>query len=243
MVRIVPFLIIVLQIYCIYHAYKNNASFYWFLGIIFFPLIGCVAYLYITHAHKINIDNIEEGVKGLVHSDYQIQKMEKAVRSADTLNNKIRLADAYIDNQSYTQAVDLLSAALSGANKDDVGIQKRLIKAHYLSEDFDKAITYGNNIRNNSLFAQSDEKIAYARALQYQGQLKEADTVFQEMDLRFVNYKHRLEYCNFLIETDQPTAAKLKLETLLDEFEQMDKHEQRAKKGAYRAIQKLYGTL
>ena len=55
------YLIIGLQIYCAYHAYKNRNNMYWYFIIFFVPVIGCIIYLLTQVINKRDVTNsIEE---------------------------------------------------------------------------------------------------------------------------------------------------------------------------------------
>lgn len=38
------YLIVVLQVFCIYHAYKNGKPYYWYFLIFFIPILGSIIY-------------------------------------------------------------------------------------------------------------------------------------------------------------------------------------------------------
>jgi hypothetical protein len=81
-------LIIGLQAFCIYHAYKNNSEQKWFWLIIFFPLIGCIIYLYHHFYSKENVRTISEGIKETVDKNYQTRKLEDKLNFSDSVQNK-----------------------------------------------------------------------------------------------------------------------------------------------------------
>ena len=85
--------------------------------------------------------------------------------------------------------------------------------------------------------------IAYAWALFYLGNAEEAEAAFKKMDIFFSNYKQRFEYAVFLFKMERNQDAKEQLKELLDEYEQMDKPEQRMKRGIFGEIKQLYREL
>ena len=89
--------IFLLQMFCVYHAYRNNAEQRWYWLILLFPLIGCIVYLVHTFNNRDTISAITENVKGVVISNYRIDQLEKALRFSDNVTNKVNLADAYAE--------------------------------------------------------------------------------------------------------------------------------------------------
>ena len=106
--------ILLLQIFCFYHAYKNNADQKWFWFIIFFPLIGSLIYLYDSFLSHQNIDDISEGVKSTFVSNYKINQLEKQLSHSETVANKKALADEYYMAGNNQKAFELYESCLDG---------------------------------------------------------------------------------------------------------------------------------
>ena len=242
MIRFFP-LAIVLQIFCLYHAYKNNNQQKWFLLIIFLPFIGSLIYLYYHFFNRVTAEAVEENITSVVHTNYKIEKLEKEVRFSGTVTNKTLLADEYVENGNFEKAIFLYTSCLKGTHADDPDILMRLVKAHYLNQDYPATIKYGVQIENEKIFQNAEERIAYAWALNNIGEQVKAEQAFEAMDHQFSNYKNRLEFCNFLIEHSRKDEAKEKLLTMTDEIEHMGRAEKRSKRQIYNSIQALLNTL
>src|SRR5258706_14699221 len=91
--------IFLLQAFCIYHAYKNNADQRWYWFILLFPGIGSAFYLFHHFYNRNNLNTITESVKGVVHSNYSIEQLEEAFRFSDNLRNRIEQPNCCVDNQ------------------------------------------------------------------------------------------------------------------------------------------------
>jgi hypothetical protein len=234
--------ILILQAFCIYHAYQNHTDQKWYWLIIFFPGFGCLFYLFHHFYNRNTITNVTEGVKGVVNSNYRLEQLEKALRFNDSLKNKIALADAYMQYARYKDAVKLYSDCLSGFMADDPGLRTKLLKAHFLNGDYDETISWGKKLESEKSFKNAEEKAAYAWALHYQGKTDLAEGVFRDTDKTFTNYFHRLEYCKFLLATDKKDELKNKLSDLVEEFEHMKGNERRMKRNLIREVKDLYAT-
>ena len=134
----------------------------------------------------------------------------------------------------------MYNSSLTGISADDPELLMKLIKSCYLTKDYETVVKCGEKLKNDFAFKNSEERIAYAWSLFYLGQKEAAVVHFQDMDARFANHKHRLEYSKFLLETKQLNEAKDLLAELLDEFNQMDNREKSLKKSVVREVRRLY---
>lgn len=234
---------IILQAFCIYHAYTNKADQKWFFIIIFLPLIGSGLYLYHHFYNRQNITKVSEGFKEVVNTNYSVQKLEKEVKFSDTITNKTNLADKYLELGRYQEAADLYESCLEGFNADNADLLRRLVKVHYLLENYGKSVAYGHQVNGNKTFSKSKEKIAYAWSLFYENEEEKAEKVFSEMDSTFTNYPHRMEFAKFLNESGKREDALSKLEELMDEYDHMEAREKRQNRAVNRDIVRLYGEI
>lgn len=233
--------VLILQAFCVYHAYKNNQEQKWFWLIIFFPLIGCLIYLYQHFYSRKGVENLSESLKGIFNSNYNISKLEKEFRFNDSFTNRVNLADAYVLQGRYSEALPLYEDCLSGFKADDPVIMRKLLYVHHQLQNYDSVIQYGNQLENEKTFKNSEESIAYAWALHYGGQSDKAKQMFVNLDKPYSNYPHRLAYAEYLLdELQDQKQAKTLLTELYNEFEHMSKMEQRQHAGLPRRVRELY---
>jgi len=235
--------ILLLQVFCVYHAYRNHAEHRWYWLIIFFPLIGCIIYLAYTFNNKATLKTLAENVKEVVISNYRLEQLEKALRFSDNFKNKINLADAYIENGRYQDAIGLYSGCLQGFMSDDPSVRMKLLQAHFMNAEYDTAVECGNKLESEKSFNQSEERVTYAWSLFQTGEADKAESIFTDMDRSYTNYYQRSEYCKFLLKREKSEFAKEKLSNLLEEFDQMQDTERRLKKNIHREIRDLYATF
>ncbi len=235
--------ILLLQMFCLYHAYTSNTERKWFWIIIIFPVIGSLIYLYDTFYTKRNIDNLSEGVKNAFIGNYKIDKLEKQLKYSDTVSNKIELADEHALVGNYDRALTLYKSCLNGVHKDDSKLLIRIMNNSYLQKDYKSAIHYGEQIVDEKVFNNSEEKLALAWSYYHDENFDLAEEKFKEMDIRFSNYKQRLAYSNFLKLTSRPDECSSKLQNLIDEIDSMDNYEKRSKKKIYKEIKNMSHQL
>lgn len=232
-------LIILFQVFCLYHAYQRNAEQKWYWFIVLFSVIGCLMYLFHAFNDPGNVEAVKEGVKSVVNNNYKIEQLEKAVQHNDSFTNKINLADCYVTYGRYADAIELYLDCLKGFMSDDLALRMKLLQTYFLHQDYPAAIALGMELETEKVFKNAAERLAYAWSLHYDGKTELAETIFQDMDKSFSNYEHRTEYCKFLIATDKKEALKNKLNDLLDEFEKMKSHERTLHRNIIREIKDI----
>jgi len=242
MTRIAP-LIIIVQAYCLYHAYTNKKEYWWYLLILMLPLIGSGIYIYSHIYNKRKVGAVKEGVKQTFVKNYTINKLEKELEFADTFANKMELAEEHSRVGNYGRAIELYESCNGGLHENDTALVLKLIKNQYLVENHEEVVRYGRKIDHVKEFAQSNEKAAYAWSLFRLGREQESEEMFKEMDQPYANYENRLEYAYYLEESNRKEDALDKLEELLKEIHVMDSYEKKLNKVAIREIRRQYDFL
>ncbi|MEO7991481.1 MAG: hypothetical protein ABI663_18155 [Chryseolinea sp.] len=232
--------VLILQAFCLYHAYKYNSVQHWYWLIIFLPGIGSALYLYHNFYNRSNIETLTDGVKNVVNSNYRLEQLEKAHRLSDNTTTKTNLADAYVTYGRYDDAINLYKNCLTGFMADDPALLMKLLHTYFLKQDYDAAIDCGMKLQSDKLFKKAEERITYAWAHYYKGNMEKAEEIFMDMDKSFSNYVHRLEYCKFLLAVNKHEAFYDKLKTLMEEFEAMKGPERKYNSRVIRQARELY---
>jgi hypothetical protein len=219
--------LLALQAFCLYHAYRHSAEQRWYWLIIFIPVLGCAFYLYDQFYNRASIRNISQGVKEVVNSNYRIEQLEKALRFADNVTNKINLADAYMSIGRYTDAAALYQECAQGFMADDPMLRMKILQAFFLEKNYAAAINIGRQLEGDKTFKNSEARIGFAWSTYFAGDVAEAEKIFSDLNKSFTNYPHRVEYCRFLKMTDANETLRDVLAELLEEFDHMKGPERR----------------
>ena len=234
--------VFLLQAFCVYHAYRNNVEQRWYWLILFFPLFGCIIYLVQNFNSASTIKNLEENVKAAVISNYKMEQLEKTLRFSDSVKNKVNLADEYVNIGRYVDAIQLYESSLQGFMSEDPSLKMKLLNAHFMNEDYGAAVQYGDNLKSETTFKNSEVRVTYAWSVYQTGQAALAETIFADMDKSFSNYYHRLEYCKFLLKIEKMELAKEKLTELMLEFDHVKGPERRLNRETFSQIKDLYAS-
>ncbi|MDC8004646.1 PLDc N-terminal domain-containing protein [Aureisphaera galaxeae] len=242
MFRFIP-VVAILQVYCLYHAYKNRADQKWFWFIIFFPIIGGIFYLYDHFYNRENLESISEGFKGIVNSNYEIEKLEKQLEMTDSDLNRTNLADHYMEAGRYRDAIKLYTSCVGSKPEQQSHIIIPLVFAHYYCGEYSQSVLYAEKIKDLKEFKKAPEKAGYAWSLYHMGERRKAEEVFLEMDSMYSNYPQRLEYAKFLNEIGSTSESLKYLQKLLSEFTKMQPQERRDKRLIHKAIKSYKDKL
>ena len=111
------YLILILQGYCIYHAYKNGSAYYWYFLIMFLPVVGCVIYLVTQVYNRRDAEKIQEELVAVINPTKKIKDLEKRLQFSETYQNRVNLADALLDIKDYKNAITHYQEALKDSSK------------------------------------------------------------------------------------------------------------------------------
>ncbi len=237
------YIIMALQAFCMYHAYKNGTHQKWFFFILFIPFIGCLIYLYDNFYSRKNVDNLAEGVKELVYSNYTVSKLEKEVKYSETIANKMNLADAYTERGRFDEALTLYNSCKNGFYENDPGLLRKMLLCYFQKKDYGQVIDLGTKLENVKSIALTDDKVAYAWALHFMGDTDKAEEKFKGMNAKFTNFEARIEFSKFYKSLDKFDEAKQILKAIIDEFEGMSSYERSAKKSIVRDAKRVLQTI
>src|SRR5690606_24820843 len=126
--------------YCIYHLFKNRNPYYWIFAILFLPLIGCVIYLVTQVYNKRDAEKLQDNLVNIIHPTKRIKDLEKKLRFSETYQNRVNLADAYLENKDYKNAIPHYLDALHDNLQNDLYATKQLVECYFNVEDYNNVI-------------------------------------------------------------------------------------------------------
>jgi hypothetical protein len=237
------YIILALQGFCLFHAYKNGSASKWYWIIIFLPLVGCLLYLYENFYTPRSVGDITEGVKELVYSNYAVDKLEKEVKYSETYANKLNLADAYTERSRYDEAIQLYESCRKGQYENNPDLLRKLIHPYFKKKDYAKVVEIGKLLEPAKNTGDLEDKIAYAWALHLTGNTIKAEEEFKKMDAKFANFPARVEFARFFVETGRSSEAKETLKAIIDEHAGMESYERKLKKNVANQAKRLLQSI
>jgi len=217
------YLIFALQGYCIYHCYTNKNQHFWIFVILFIPIIGSLAYLFMNIIQKRDIDKVQDNITSIINPTKKITDLEKKYKFAATFENQSSLADAYLEVGIYDKAIENYESCLSGTFQNDFYVLSKLEEAYYFSSQFEKSIKIADKIKDNVKFEKSKASFFYALALEKTENIEAAEQYLIKFDAPYSKYQERLELAKFYIRNGKTDKARELLKEIEAESEGMSK--------------------
>lgn len=237
------YLSIALQVFCIYHLYKNKRPYYWFFVILFLSVLGCVIYLITQVYNKRDAEKITNEFTHIINPTKKIKDLERQLQFSESYQNRVNLADAYLANKDYHNAIPYYLDALEDNFLNDLYVIKQLIEAYFNVEDFEKVMEYAEKIKDKSEFKKSRSQFLYGLALERLGKFEVAETNLRAIDIRYSFYDERLIFAKFLISRKKAVEAKEILGDIQTESGHMTKPNIRLYRATILEVEKLLSEL
>ncbi|WP_422350515.1 PLDc N-terminal domain-containing protein [Flagellimonas sp.] len=215
--------IIALQGFCVYHCYTNRNNYYWIFAIIFLPVIGCILYLFTNVFQKRDIEKVQESLVTAINPSKKITDLEKKLKFSETFENRVALADAYLEEGLYPEAISHYESSLKDVFSKDFYVISKLLEAHYHNSNPEEVVVCAEKILDNPKFRKSKASFLYALTLEKMGKMQAAEEVMRTFDAPYSNFSERLELARFLQRQGKLEDAKELYQEMVSEFENMSK--------------------
>ncbi|HXB06076.1 MAG TPA: PLDc N-terminal domain-containing protein [Puia sp.] len=220
---------IALQVICVLHCIRSGTQQRWIWLIVFVPYIGSIAYFFSEILPKRNMGAWQAGLGSLLVSPAaRIRRLEQNLQFANTFNNRVMLANAYMLSGRTEEAIELYSTSLTGAFTENEYVINRLIGAYFQTERYPELIELARKIYHTPAFARSHAHLFYARALDITGDKEGAESEFRKMKGRFADFEARYQYGLFLQRAGRDSEAQNIWEDIIKEGPHLSSRERRA---------------
>ena len=220
---------ITLQVLCVLHCIRRGTQQRWIWLIVFVPFIGSIAYFVSEILPKRHMGDWQAGLGSLfVSPTVRIRRLEENLHFANTFNNRVLLANAYMLAGRTEEAIELYSTSLTGAFTENEYVINRLIAAYFKTERYPELIGLAKKIYNTPSFTRSEAHLFYARALDNTGDKEGAEREFRKMKGRFADFEARYQYSLFLQRGGRGSEAQGILEDIVKEGSHLSSRERRA---------------
>lgn len=211
------YLVVVLQVYCVYHCYVNRNQYYWIFIVLFLPALGSIFYLFLNVFQKRDIEKVQEGITTVINPTKKITDLEKKLEFAETFENRVALADAYLEAGILDKAEEEYKTSLVGTFENDFYVNAQLLKTYYYSAQYEAVLRSAESLENLSKFNKSEASFLYGLALEKTGNTKLAEDFLAKFDAPYSRYQERLELAKFYIRNNKTAEARLILEEIQQE--------------------------
>jgi hypothetical protein len=219
---------IALQAICVLHCIRKGTQQKWIWLIVFVPYIGSIAYFFSEILPRRAMGGFQEGLGSLLVSPAaRVRRLEENLHFANTFNNRVLLANAYMAAGRMEEAIELYEGSLTGAFEENEYVIGRLIHAYFETERYPDLIRIAKKVYGQPQFARSEAHLLYARALDRLGDKVAAEQEFRKMKGRFTDFEARYQYGLFLRRAGRDEECRTVLEDIVKESSHLSSRERR----------------
>tara|TARA_R110002073_G_scaffold139232_2_gene289284 strand:- start:60145 stop:60741 length:597 start_codon:yes stop_codon:yes gene_type:complete len=182
---------------------------------------------------------ITEEITSIINPTKKIKELQAKLEFSDTFQNKVDLADAYLETNDVEAAIKHYEMALEGRFQNDYYTQKQLVLAYDRLGDADKVVSYAEKIQDHVEFKNSNTQFLYGKALAALDRFKDAEKQLVQINNSYANYEERLEFAKLLIANDKATKGNTILNELFEESKQIVKQNLRKYSATFAEVEKL----
>lgn len=224
------YIILCLQAVCAMHCFKKGTQSKWIWLIVFLPLVGCLIYIFSEMITGKQVNQVQAGAGAIFNPTGKIKKLKSNLEFRDTFDNRIALADAYLEAGQFSSAISLYEQSLVDTFSQHEHGSMQLIIAYYHSNRFEEVVTIAQKIYALPQFVRSKPHMMYAVALGKTNRPVEAEREFLMMKGKFSNYECRYHYAQFLSRYNRSNEAVMLLKEIVQEAEHLNSNERRPNK-------------
>jgi hypothetical protein len=219
--------ILALQIYCIVDVIRRGRSSLWIMALVFLPVASAVAYFIVEILPGLQGNrHVREARQKLVEKldpERELRAAQQALDVADTMANRLRVADALTALGRHSEALPLYQRG--AGPRPDFRTGEKLARSLFLNDKSQEALTVVDALPN--VTGQSDRDRATllrARILEELGRNDEALEHYAEVVERIPGDEARCRYAALLLKVGRKEEARRTLEDVEHRMKYLDRH-------------------
>jgi len=191
---------IVLKIACIMHVMRNGRSTSWIWLIIMFPFGGSVIYFLTEMWPDIRAGRAGGFRFSLPKSpEKQIAELQEELEYSNTIDKRMKLAQAFVAARRFDEAVETLTSCLRGAFCDDPLLLLELARTQFAAERYEEVLAPLARLNQlRSKHASAERIILEARTHEALGQNEAARRCYEEALVTATGEEARVRYALLL---------------------------------------------
>ncbi|HPQ97264.1 MAG: tetratricopeptide repeat protein [Thiothrix sp.] len=206
-------LLFIIQLAFAYHVIRTGRETYWIFIIMFIPGLGCLLY-FVTQIlpdlrGDLRVRRAGNQLLKAVDPQRELRQRREELELADTLENRLKLADECMEAGLHVEAIELIQQALNPANRDEPYILLKLAQAQFGAGQYQASVdTLDELIAANPNFRSPDGHLIYARSLEALGHKQEALEEYESLATAYPGEEGRARYADLLVELGQRSKAE-----------------------------------
>ncbi len=217
----VSILVIAIQVGLIVHVIKTGRSMLWIMAIGLLPLVGALAYLVVEILPELfgsrTARRAKSGVTRMLDPNRDLRRAAAEVEISGNVDARRRLAEELMERGQFDAALDTYRGGLKGIFEHDPTLLLGSARAQFAKGDFAGArATLERLTGQNPDFKSADAQLLYARTLEAQDALEEAERAYAAVAPGYPGAEARLRYGVLLKKRGKLEEARRVLKDLLD---------------------------
>jgi len=218
---LISILSIAIQVGLIVHVIKTGRNMIWILALGLLPLVGSIAYVVVEILPELlggrTARRAKSGVQRMMDPDRDLRRASAEVEISGNVDARRRLAEELLERNQFDAAVDVYHGGLKGIFEHDPTLLSGLSRAQFGKQDYAAArATLERLMQHNHDFKSADAQLLYARTLEAENALDEAERAYATLAPGFPGAEARLRYGLLLKRRGNLPEANRVLQDLLD---------------------------
>jgi hypothetical protein len=218
---LIPILSIAIQVGLIVHVIKTGRNMVWIMALALLPLVGSLAYVVVEILPELlrggTARRAQSGVRRMLDPDRELRRASAEVEISGNVDARRRLAEELYERNQYGAAIDVYQGGLAGIFEHDPTLLLGLARAQFGKQDFAAArATLERLTQHNADFKSPDAQLLYARTLEAQDALDEAERTYAAMAGGYPGAEAKLRYGLLLKRRGNLPESRRVLKDLLD---------------------------
>jgi hypothetical protein len=232
-VSLIFILTLAVQAGLIVHVVRTGRNTLWIWAIALLPAAGSLAYIAVEILPEIfggrTARRTKAGVQRIIDPNRNLRQAAAEVEISGNVDARRRLAEELYARGQYAEAVAIYQGGLKGIFEHDPTLLLGLAQAQFAAQDFAAARgSLERLIQHNPDFKSADGHLLYARALEAQDALDEAEHAYAAVAPSYPGAEARLRYALLLKRRGKLDEARRILKELLDGAKLAPAHYRRA---------------
>lgn len=233
---ILYFAIIAVQVALIVDVIRHSRNSIWVMALMFLPVASAIAYLIIEvlprFRHNRHIRQAREAIVEKLDPERELRAARDALDIADTVANRLRVADALSELGRHKEALPLFRKSMG--SKPDFRSGEKLARSLYFNDLPQEALDTLDKLP--PVIGQSDRDRAAllrARVIEELGRTDEAAALYADVVQRLPGDEARCFYAALLLKTGRKGQALLVLEQVEQRMKRLDRARRAAQAPMY----------
>jgi hypothetical protein len=218
---LIPILSIAVQVGLIVHAIKTGRNTLWIFAIGLLPGVGSIAYIVVEILPTLfggrTARAAKSSVQRMIDPNRDLRRASVEVEISGNVDARRRLADELFERSQFDAAIDTYQGGLKGVFEHDPTLLLGLARAQFAKGDFGAArLTLERLSQHNPDFKSADAQLLYARTLEAQDALEDAERAYAAVAPAYPGAEARLRYGVLLKRRGKLPEAQRIFKDLLD---------------------------